>query len=82
MNINQLKILTGKIITDSKLDKNSKIQVLNFIKEGSIHQVKGMLLDGEMYFDLSKDACKMVDKRFKVKKEELLKKYKKYISNK
>ena len=80
MKSNQLKILAGKIITDSKLDKNSKIQILNFVKEGTIHQVKGMLLDGEMYFNLSDDATKMIEKRFKVQEEEFLKKYEKYIS--
>lgn len=82
MKDNQLKILAGKIITESKLDNNSKIQVLNFVKEGTVHQVKGMLLDGEMYFNLSDDAIKMIDKRFKVKEEEFLKKYKEYISDK
>ena len=82
MKSNQLKILAGKIITDSKLDKNSKIQILNFVKEGTIHQVKGMLLDGEMYFNLSDDATKMIEKRFKVQEEEFLKKYEKYISKK
>jgi hypothetical protein len=82
MKSNQLKILAGKIITDSKLDKNSKIQLLNFVQEGSVHQVKGMLLDGEMYFNLGDDANKMIDKRFKVKEEEFLKKFEKYISNK
>ncbi len=52
-------------MTESKLSKNSKIQTLNFIKEANIHQIMGLLLDGEMYFNLDEKDKKLLEKRFK-----------------
>jgi len=52
-------------VTESKLSKNSKIQTLNFIKEANIHQIMGLLLDGEMYFNLDEKDKKLLEKRFK-----------------
>jgi len=64
INNTQLKILTGSIVTESRLDKISKLQILNFVKEASPVQVKGLLLDGEMYFNISKNGERIIEKRF------------------
>ncbi len=65
MNNKSLKLISGHMIMESKLSKNSKIQTLNFIKEANTHQIMGLLLDGEMYFNLTKEEKRLLEKRFK-----------------
>lgn len=67
MNINytQLRVLAAAIILESKLDKASKVQILNFVKECPVSHLKGFFLDGEVYSHLSEDAETIIEKRFK-----------------
>ena len=61
---NQLRILAGAIVTDSKMSKESKFKYLNFIQnEASLPQIKALLLDGEIVF-LDEEAEKIVNMRF------------------
>ena len=47
----QLRIVAGAIITESKLPKVAKIQLLNFIEqEATTAQVKALLMDGEIVY--------------------------------
>ena len=81
MNTN-LKIVAGYVVSESKMTKATKIQLLNFIKkEATIPQVKALLMDGEIV-SLDKEAEKIVNVRFensviKSKSEKIFKKYKK-----
>lgn len=43
-----IKLFSGKIISESKLNNDTKIQLLNYIKENNIYDIIGLLLDGEL----------------------------------
>lgn len=63
---NDLKIFAGLIVTESKMTKASKLQLLNFIQnEATIPQIKALLLDGEIV-NLDKQAEEIVNSRFEV----------------
>lgn len=69
MNINDLKITCGKIVVSSKLTKESKIQLLNFVqKEANEHQLKAFLLDGEIIAKADDEAKEIIDQRFEQSK--------------
>ena len=62
---NNLKILAGQIISETKLSKEIKIQLLNFIqKEASDSQIKALLMDGKIV-QLDEQAEEIVNDRFK-----------------
>lgn len=66
MDITELKILTGHIITESKLSKQAKIQLLNWIQNEAIEvQLKAFLLDGEIVH-LDEQAEQIVNDRFSI----------------
>ena len=66
MNTVELKILAGTVVKESKLDKQSKLQLLEWLQnEASEVDVMGFLLDGRIkHFD--GDAEQIVIDRFKV----------------
>ena len=65
MNTNKLKTTCGEIIVKSKLTKESKLQLLNFIQvEADEHQLKGFLLDGEIIPKADDEAKQIIDQRF------------------
>lgn len=65
MNTNKLKTTCGEIIVKSKLTKESKLQLLNFIQvEADEHQLKGFLLDGEIITKADDEAKHIIDQRF------------------
>lgn len=65
LNMSILKITCGEIVVRSKLTKESKLQLLNFIqKEADEHQLKAFLLDGEIVTQLNDEAKTIVDQRF------------------
>jgi hypothetical protein len=59
----QLKLVAASIVMDSKLGKQSKQQLLNFIKEASIPQIKAFLMDGKIV-KLDEHAISLVNARF------------------
>lgn len=64
MNINDIKIVAGTIVFESKLSKSAKLQLLNFIQnEASDAQVKALLMDGEIT-SLDEQAEEIVNIRF------------------
>jgi len=61
-----LRILTGMIVTESKLSKPAKLQLLNFIQnEATIPQIKALLMDGEIV-SLDEQAEEIVNSRFEI----------------
>jgi hypothetical protein len=70
MGPNTLKIMAGDIVSQSKLSKPAKLQLLNWLQnEATEVQVKGLLLDGEMYVDIDEDTEKLINKRFDYNKQ-------------
>jgi len=66
MTNNMIRILAGSIIVKSKLHKEAKTQLLNFIqKEASIEQVMVLILDGRIV-QLDEQTSEIVRDRFKV----------------
>ena len=64
MNKQSLQFLTGAIITESKMPKDSKKQLLNFVEgEATEHQLMSMLLDGEVK-PVSEDEKDLIEDRF------------------
>jgi len=69
MNINNLKITCGEIIVNSKLTKESKLQLLNFVQvEAGEHQLKVFLLDGEIITKADDETKEIIDQRFEQSK--------------
>jgi len=65
MNTNKLKITCGEIIVSAKLTKESKLQLLNFVQvEADEHQLKALLLDGEIIVKADDEAKEIIDQRF------------------
>lgn len=61
-----LRIIAGAIVTESKLSKCAKLQLLNFLqKEASISQVKAFILDGDI-INLDEHAEEIVNDRFAI----------------
>lgn len=61
-----LKIISGVIVTESQLSKASKLQILNWLqKEASEAQIKAFLLDGKIV-KLDEQAEEIVNERFEV----------------
>jgi len=66
MDSKELKILTGSVITKSKLSKAARLQLLNFVEsEATDYQVMALLLDGKILI-LDEQAEQIVEDRFKV----------------
>ena len=65
MNINKLKITCGEIVVSAKLTKESKLQLLNFVQvEANEHQLKALLLDGEIIAKADDESKEIIDQRF------------------
>jgi len=66
----QLRILCGAIVTESKLSKESKLQLLKFIqKEATDTQIKALLLDGKILTRIDEHTEEIISDRFEVFKE-------------
>ena len=62
----QLRIIAGGIVIESKLSKQAKTQMINFIqKEATDAQVKALLMDGNIV-QLDEQAEDIVNDRFKI----------------
>jgi len=62
----QLRLIAAAIIAESKLPKQAKLQMLNFIKEEATDvQVKALLMDGKIV-KLDEQSEEIVNDRFKV----------------
>jgi len=60
----QLRIITGRIVIETKLSKLAKLQLLNFIKEEATDsQVKALLMDGKIV-KLDEQSENIVNDRF------------------
>jgi hypothetical protein len=61
----QLRVIAGTIITESKLSKGAKLQLLNFIqKEATDTQVKALLLDGKVLSKIDEQTEQIIKDRF------------------
>jgi len=68
MESKELKIAAGSVVTDSKMSKAAKLQLLNFIQsEATDHQIMALLLDGKVV-KLDEQAEQIVEDRFEVSK--------------
>lgn len=66
MKSKDLKITAGYIVTESKLSKAAKLQLLNFIqKEASDEQLMALLLDGKIT-KLDEQAKEIINNRFQL----------------
>ena len=64
-----LQIIAGQIVVESKLDKFSKLKILNFIQnEASTVQIKAILLDGKIVH-IPKNREKEINDRFEVNEQ-------------
>jgi len=66
MDIDRMRLGLAYIFKESSLGKNSRIQLLNFIENASMHQLKALALDGVLVRNkqLTEDVCDIVDERF------------------
>jgi hypothetical protein len=67
MDLNKLRLGLSYIFFESKLlTKKSKIQLINFIENADIHQLKVLAMDGELIKkDILDEACRqIIDDRF------------------
>jgi len=63
----QLRIIAGAIVTESKLSKGAKTQLLNFIQnEATDVQVKALLLDGKIVTKIDEQTEGIINDRFEV----------------
>lgn len=63
----QLRIIAGAIVTESKLSKGAKLQLLNFIqKEATELQIKALLLDGKILTKIDEQTEQIIEDRFKI----------------
>ena len=63
--IDDLKIFCGKVIVDSKLSKQAKLQLLNYVQhEADETQLKLFLLDGKIDRVTEDDAVEIINDRF------------------
>jgi hypothetical protein len=68
MNTKQLKIVAGAIVTESNVDKQSKLQILNWIQhEASEVDVMAFLMDGKIQH-IKEEAEQVVRDRFATNK--------------
>lgn len=64
MNKQSLQFLAGVIVTESKMPKDAKKQLLNFVEgEATAHQIMAMLLDGEIK-TIKEDEVEVLEDRF------------------
>jgi hypothetical protein len=66
MNANDLKVTAGKAVVESRLTKQSKLQLLNFLEGATPHQVKAFLLDGEIIGVPDEYTKEIIDARFSI----------------
>jgi len=66
MDIDRMRLGLAYIFKESSLGKNSRIQLLNFIENASMHQLKALALDGVLVPNkqLTEEVCNVVDERF------------------
>ncbi|MCK5607910.1 hypothetical protein KAR91_38880 [Candidatus Pacearchaeota archaeon] len=67
MDVNKLKLGLMYIFNESeKITKNAKLQLINFIKEADNHQLKVLVMDGELIpkQKLDEQARQIIDDRF------------------
>jgi hypothetical protein len=66
----QLRIIAGAIVSESKLNKEAKLQLLNFIqKEATDTQVKALLLDGKILAKIDEQTEEIIEERFEILRE-------------
>jgi hypothetical protein len=66
MKRSDLQLYLLDVLRHSKLSKSGKLQMMNFIKEASMIQLKALILDGKIV-NPSKDAEEIINHRFKIK---------------
>lgn len=59
-----IKLFSGKIVTESKLDNQTKIQLLNYIQETDVYEVMTLLMDGQIK-TVSEQSKPIILERFK-----------------
>lgn len=61
----ELRVIAGAIITESKLSKEAKLQLLEFVQhEATDVQVKALLLDGKVLSSINKETEEIISARF------------------
>lgn len=66
MDLNKLRLGLSYIFFESKLAKNTKTQLINFIEHADAHQLKVLAMDGEIVATkkLDESARQIIDDRF------------------
>jgi len=65
MDNKELKLYAGHVVINSKLTKESKFQILEFIKNASPEQIKVFIMDGKMV-KLDEQSAQIASDRFDV----------------
>jgi len=63
MDTKELRLFLGKRVVESKMTKDSKIQMLKFVKEAEEYQLMALALDGKIV-TLDEQAQDIVKDRF------------------
>lgn len=71
-----IKLFAGHIVSESKLDKETKLDILEKVKNSNTYEVIGLLLDGE-FPSVSEQSKPILFERFK--KSDVPEKIKHYI---
>ena len=67
MNTNLLKLFAGNVIVQMEMDKAAKRQLLNFVESATEHQVKALMMDGEIIPDpVDLVAYEIIDIRYNI----------------
>jgi hypothetical protein len=71
--LKEYKIFAGNMIVESDNTKELKIQLLNFVKEGTEPQVKHFILTGTIDENIKKDELKDFEKVWDINKSHFAK---------
>ncbi len=63
MELKTMKRITGEIVKGSEMSTKAKIQLFNYIKEATVHQIIALLLDGTIV-NPDEEAQEILESRF------------------
>lgn len=70
MTSKDLKLLAGYLVMESDHSDSAKKQLLNFIKEANVYQLKAFILNDEIE-SLDEDSYDIIEKRFNILENEI-----------
>jgi hypothetical protein len=70
MTSKNLKLLSGYLVMESDSSDSAKKQLLNFIKDANVYQLKAFILNDEIE-NLDEDSYNIIEKRFNILENEV-----------